>query len=92
MPPGAPINDQQLAKELDMALTPVQEALKLLAHDGLVELPADGIYVAGHDRADLEQLSELRLLLEGFCARQAAERATKMTWRCSVRSARNRPA
>lgn len=75
MAPGAPINDQQLAQELDMALAPVQEALKLLAHDGLVALPPDGIYVAGVDLADLEQLSEVRLLLEGYCARQAAQRA-----------------
>lgn len=77
MAPGAPINDQQLSEELDMALAPVQEALKLLAHDGLVELPPDGMYVAGVDRADLEQLSELRLLLEGYCARQAAQRANE---------------
>ena len=36
LPPGAAINEQQLAEELGMALTPVQEALKLLAHDHLV--------------------------------------------------------
>ena len=75
MPPGAPINDQELAAGLDMGLVPVQEALKLLAHDGLVDLPPDGIYVAGVDRADLEELSEVRLLLEGHCARLAAQRA-----------------
>jgi DNA-binding GntR family transcriptional regulator len=75
--PGAPINDQALADELGMELVPVREALKLLAHDELVNIPPQGLYVADVDIPDLEQLSEIRLLLESFCARQAANRATE---------------
>ncbi len=74
--PGAPLSDQALANELGFELPPVREALKLLAHDGLVAFKQKGIYVADVDIPDLEQLSELRLLLESYSARLAAARAT----------------
>jgi DNA-binding GntR family transcriptional regulator len=75
--PGSVINEQRLANELDMGLSPVREALKLLAHDNLVVItPRHGLYVAGVNVPDLEQLSELRLTLEGLSARLAAQRAT----------------
>jgi DNA-binding GntR family transcriptional regulator len=74
--PGAPINEQKLAEELGMALTPVQEALKQLASDHLVRVtPRHGLYVADVNVPDLEKLSELRLSLEALAARLAAERA-----------------
>lgn len=76
LPPGAAVNDQALADELGFELYPIHEALKLLAHDGLIDLKPKGIYVLDVNTADLEQLSELRLLLEAFSARCAAERAT----------------
>ena len=75
--PGAAINEQQLAGELGMALTPVQEALKLLAHEHLVVItPRHGMYVADVNTPDLDQLSELRLSLEALAAGMAARRAT----------------
>lgn len=75
--PGAQLSAQALAESLDMGLTPVEEALKLLAHDELVEItPRHGIYVAAVSVADLEQLSEMRVPLEALCARLAAQRAT----------------
>ncbi len=78
LPPGSAINDQKLAEELNMALTPVQEALKQLAHDHLVRVtPSHGLYVADVNVPDLQQLSELRLSLESLSARLAAERATE---------------
>lgn len=75
--PGAPVDPGQLAAELDLAVTSVQEALKLLAHDGLIDLPPDGIFVADVNLPDLRKLSELRVLLEGFAARLAASRASE---------------
>jgi DNA-binding GntR family transcriptional regulator len=76
--PGSVINEQELAEELEMGLAPVREALKLLAHDNLVVItPRHGLYVADVNVPDLEQLSELRLSLEGLSARLAAQRATE---------------
>jgi len=75
--PGAVINEQELAAGLDMGLVPVREALKWLAHDGLVHItPRHGILVSDVNLPDLEQLSEMRLALEGLSARLAAQRAT----------------
>lgn len=77
LPPGHPIHEQQLAETLGMALSPVQEALKLLAADHLVRVTArHGFYVADVNVPDLDQLSELRLSLEGLAANLAAQRAT----------------
>ena len=75
--PGAALNEQVLAAELEMGVVPVREALKLLAHDSLVVItPRHGLYVADVNVPDLEQLSEMRLALEGLSARLAAGRAT----------------
>jgi DNA-binding GntR family transcriptional regulator len=75
--PGTPINEQQLAEELEMGVVPVREAIRLLAHENLVEItPRHGLYVADVNVEDLEQISEIRLSLEALCARLAAQRAT----------------
>ncbi|MCG6895444.1 MAG: GntR family transcriptional regulator [Desulfobacteraceae bacterium] len=76
--PGALINEQELAEEIETGVFPVREALKLLTHDGLVFItPRHGLYVADISLPDLEQLSEMRLALEPVCARLAAERADR---------------
>jgi DNA-binding GntR family transcriptional regulator len=75
--PGAPLNEQRVARDLDMGLVPVREALKLLAHENLVVItPRHGLYVSDVNIPDLEQISEMRLALEGLSARLAAQRAT----------------
>lgn len=77
LPPGAPIDEQALAEDFEMGVAPVREALRLLAHENLVEItPRHGLYVSGVSLADLEEISEMRLPLEGLCARLAARRAT----------------
>jgi DNA-binding GntR family transcriptional regulator len=75
--PGTLVNEQQLAEDLNMGSAPVREALKLLAHDELIVItPRYGLYVADINLPDLEQISEVRLELEPFCAGLAAQRAT----------------
>jgi DNA-binding GntR family transcriptional regulator len=75
--PGRMLNEQRLADDLHAGAGPVREALKLLAHDGLVVVaPRHGIYVADLSLPDLEQISEVRLVLEPLCAELAARRAT----------------
>ena len=75
--PGTLVNEQQLAEVLKMGAVPVREALKLLAHDELIVVtPRHGLYVTDISLPDLEQISEMRLTLEPFCAGLAAQRAT----------------
>lgn len=73
--PGAAISEQALAEELGVAVVPVREALKWLAHENLIEVTErHGINVADVHVDDLQQLSEIRLSLESLSARLAAER------------------
>jgi DNA-binding GntR family transcriptional regulator len=75
--PGSLIDESRLAESLHMGLEPVREALRLLAHEQLVVItPRHGLYVADVNTPDLEQLSEMRLTMEGLSARLAAQRAT----------------
>ena len=75
--PGAAISEQQLSGELTLALSAVQEALRMLEREHLVRLtPRHGAYVADINIPDLERISELRLALESLAAGFAAQRAT----------------
>jgi DNA-binding GntR family transcriptional regulator len=74
--PGAPVDEGKLARELDVGLVPVREAIKLLVHDHLIEAPSMGLFIAEVKIPELRQISEIRLLLECYCAQQAARFAT----------------
>lgn len=74
--PGSSINEGELAGELDMGLVPVREALNLLAYNYLVETTAHGLFVSRVEVPDLQQISEIRMLLEPYCAQQATLHAT----------------
>jgi DNA-binding GntR family transcriptional regulator len=75
--PGAPLFEVHLASSMGMSRTPVREALKVLARDGLVEVvQSRGYIVPRRSMDDLRELFELRESLEGMAARYAALRAT----------------
>lgn len=76
-PQGAHITAQQLAEANGLSRTPVREAMRRLDAEGLISLiPNRGAFVARWTREEIEQIYELRVLLEAFAARVAAERAT----------------
>jgi DNA-binding GntR family transcriptional regulator len=75
--PGSLVNERELMERLGLGRTPVREALRRLADENLVEIyPRRGMVVAPVDAGDLGAISEVRVELEGFAARLAAERAT----------------
>ena len=74
--PGSPIDEGKLADELEMGSVPVREALNLLAHDHLVRTTAQGLFISKVEISDLQQISEIRMLLEPYCAQEAAAHAT----------------
>jgi DNA-binding GntR family transcriptional regulator len=77
MPPISPIDEQALMEELGLGRTPIREALQRLAAENLVSIvPRRGMFVADIGLTDLQQVFELRMMLEGFCARLAAQRVT----------------
>jgi DNA-binding GntR family transcriptional regulator len=78
MPPGSVIRESELMEELALGRTPIREALKQLRTENLVFVaPRRGMFVADISITDLNQIYELRLELEPFCARLAAERITR---------------
>src|SRR5207247_11200915 len=71
--PGQRLKEEELARELGISRTPVREALLMLQAEGLVDAaPNRGAVVRSHDADDLEDLYQLRALLEGYAARRAA--------------------
>jgi DNA-binding GntR family transcriptional regulator len=76
IPPGAPINDEQVAAELGVGRTPVREALKRLETERLVvAYPRRGTFATEVQITDLGHLTEVRQRLEPLAASCAARRA-----------------
>ena len=77
LPPGGWIDEQALALEYGISRTPLREALKVLAAEGLVVLkPRRGCYVTQLSEQDIDEVFPVMALLEGRVAAEAARRAT----------------
>src|SRR3981081_1373766 len=75
LPAGGFIDEPTLALELGVSRTPVREALKVLAFEGLVDIfPNQGSYVAEITAEDARELIELLAQLEGFAGELACQR------------------
>jgi DNA-binding GntR family transcriptional regulator len=77
--PGAKINIESVARDLDVSPTPVREALARLESEGLVVKRALKGYTAAAllDEDGFEDLFRIRLLLEPEAARLAADRLSE---------------
>lgn len=70
---GSRVSDLAISKRIGMSRTPVREAINRLVTEGLVEhVPHLGAFVRMPDREELEELFDLRELLEGYAAWNAA--------------------
>mgnify|MGYP001131491121 CR=1 FL=1 len=76
--PSSVIDEQVLMEDLGLGRTPIREALQRLDSEDLVNIvPRRGTFVADINITDLQKLFEVRTMLEGFCARLAAQRITQ---------------
>jgi DNA-binding GntR family transcriptional regulator len=74
---GAPLIESELAAALGVSRSPVRDALKRLAHKGLVETRGRrGFAVATFSQDQISDFFSLREVLEGLAARLAAARMT----------------
>jgi GntR family transcriptional regulator, rspAB operon transcriptional repressor len=71
---GERLTETRLAAELGISRTPVREALHRLRQEGLLDATPRGKSLARLERADLEEILEMRTVLEPFIAARAAER------------------
>jgi DNA-binding GntR family transcriptional regulator len=75
IPPGARVTMNSLVSSLGVSQTPIREALLLLEAAGLVSRRQSGYCVTQRlSRKALDQLFQVRLLLEPHAARRAAEK------------------
>lgn len=75
LPRGARVHQEDLAEELGVSRTPVREALRRLAAEGLVEMRTNrGARVADVDQGGMRGAYDARLVVEPGAARLAAGR------------------
>jgi DNA-binding GntR family transcriptional regulator len=76
--PGERLKEDMIAKELQVSRTPVREAIAMLQAEGLLESQQHrGAQVRSYTPAQLEEIYDLRSILEGYGARRAATRITQ---------------
>lgn len=77
LPPGSWIDELRIAEEFGISRTPLREALKVLAAEGLVTMKVRrGAYVTEVSEQDLREVYELLALLESDAAGVACQRAS----------------
>ncbi|MHB9096867.1 MAG: GntR family transcriptional regulator [Syntrophales bacterium] len=77
-PSGERLTEEHLAEELGVSRTPVREALHKLEQDGLIEpLESRGFCIPRDSAQEIEDLFELRTVLEGYTLKIICERITE---------------
>lgn len=75
--PGARLNERELSERLGVSRTPLREAFRLLAAEGLLlQLPNRGVQVVALSREDVRHAFEVMASLEGLAGELAAARVT----------------
>ncbi|MEW9673681.1 GntR family transcriptional regulator [Ammoniphilus sp. 3BR4] len=64
--PGTVLSENQIAADFGTSRSPVREALKVLSNEGLIRLERMGATVLGLNERDIEELYDVRFLLESF--------------------------
>ncbi len=78
IPPGAKLNERELSEVLNVSRTPLREAIKMLAAEGLVELlPNRGAIAVELTEADILNTFEVMSGLEAQSGELAAQRITE---------------
>ncbi|MDT7710390.1 MAG: hypothetical protein QOG20_5997 [Pseudonocardiales bacterium] len=73
-PPGSWLREEDVAAAAGVSRTPVREALHRLQAEGLVQILRNrGALVVGWTAQDLDDIYDLRVLLEGYGVRRAAQ-------------------
>jgi DNA-binding GntR family transcriptional regulator len=76
--PGERLKEIELAQRLGISRTPIRRAISVLEQEGLIEtIPHRGARVRCYEPADLDDMYELRAMLESHAAQLAADRISQ---------------
>lgn len=76
--PGDRIREDLIAEQIGTSRTPVREAVNQLCQNGFINyVKRKGLYCVQPSKEELEDLLELRQVLEEFCYIKCTQRATK---------------
>ncbi|CAH8713678.1 GntR family transcriptional regulator [Paenibacillus thiaminolyticus] len=70
--PGEIISENRVAADFGTSRSPVREALKTLSNEGLIRLERMGAVVLGLSMKDVEELYDVRFLIESFVQQRLA--------------------
>ncbi len=74
MKPGERVSEPELAERFGISRTPIREAFRQLESEGYLEvIPRKGAVVASLSERDVEEFYAIKIILEGFAAKMAAE-------------------
>lgn len=76
--PGGKLSEARLTEELGVGRSPIRSALARLETEGWIEVsPQSGTFVRALSAQEIDELSELRGILEAHCISQMAKRVSE---------------
>ncbi len=73
--PGERVSEPELAERFGISRTPIREAFRQLESEGYLKvIPRKGAVVASLSERDIEEFYAIKIILEGFAAKMAAEK------------------
>lgn len=76
--PGLKLREVEISKELSVSRTPIREAFRILESEGLLEVsPNRGVKVISLSEHDIQEIYELRELIEVFAINKACANLTE---------------
>lgn len=75
--PGFWLQEAELSEHLGVSRSPIREALRQLVADGLVvEIPNKGVFVKKFTTRDIDEIFDMRLMLESYAIQNSRGRMT----------------
>ena len=76
-PPGSWLQESELSEHLGVSRSPVRESLRRLVADGLLmEIPNKGVFVKEFTARDIDEIFDMRVMLESYAIRKSRSRMT----------------